>query len=179
MVRESGATGASGRGGVIGNVGRSAGIGLRQTLQANGTLKESYTPGEFVDACRRHVAEKGVLRSLARYSAPEGIYWDDVKYKGEAYSAYAWAVYVAEVSVDLTTYAAEVEDFVALQEIGKVLHPVLAKGQIIGGVAQAIGFSLYEKVLWQDGRILNGPRNNYIIPASFAFAPCRVIFQGI
>src|SRR5258708_11215729 len=91
IVPNSGPTVASRTAMVIGNLVRSAAIGLRQTLQSDGTLKESYTSGAFVGACRRHVAEKGVLRSLARYSAPEGIYWDDVKYKGEAYSAYAWA----------------------------------------------------------------------------------------
>ncbi len=34
--------------------------------------------------------------------------------------------------------------FVAVQDIGKVLHPLLATGQIEGGVAQAIGWALYE-----------------------------------
>jgi CO/xanthine dehydrogenase Mo-binding subunit len=164
---------------VVGNLVRSAAIGLRQTLQSDGTLKEGYTPGEFGNACRKYLAERGVLRSLARYTAPTGIYWDDVKYKGEAYAAYAWAVYVAEVSVDLTTYAVKVEDFVALQEIGKVMHPVLAKGQIIGGVAQAIGLALYEKVLWQDGRMLNGQMTNYIMPASCDLPPIHVIFEEI
>jgi CO/xanthine dehydrogenase Mo-binding subunit len=38
-------------------------------------------------------------------------------------------VYIAEVSVDLTTYSVIVDDFVALQEVGRVLHPVLARGQ--------------------------------------------------
>jgi CO/xanthine dehydrogenase Mo-binding subunit len=179
IVPNSGPTVASRTAMVIGNLVRSAAIGLRQTLQSDGTLKESYTCGEFADACRRHVAEKGMLRSLARYSSPEGIYWDDAKYKGEAYAAYAWAVYVAEVSVDLTTYAAKVEDFVALQEIGKVLHPVLAKGQIIGGVAQAIGLALYEKVLWRDGRMLNGQMTNYIMPASCDLPSIQVIFEEI
>jgi CO/xanthine dehydrogenase Mo-binding subunit len=164
---------------VVGNLVRSAAIGLRQTLQLDGTLKKTYTSGEFADACRKYVAEKGVLRSLARYRSPEGIYWDDVKYKGEAYAAYAWAVYVAEVSVDLTTYAAKVEDFVALQEIGKVLNPVLAKGQIIGGVAQAIGLALYEKVLWQNGRMMNGQMTNYIMPASCDLPSIRVVFEEI
>jgi CO/xanthine dehydrogenase Mo-binding subunit len=164
---------------VIGKLVRSAAIGLRQTLQLDGSLKESYKVEEFANACRVYVAEKGGLRSLARYSSPEGIYWDDVKYKGEAYAAYAWAVYVAEVSVDLTTYSAKVEDFVALQEIGKVLHPVLAKGQIIGGVAQAIGLALYEKVLWQDGRMVNGQMTNYIMPASCDLPAIQVIFEEI
>jgi CO/xanthine dehydrogenase Mo-binding subunit len=177
IVPNSGPTVASRTAMVVGNLVRSAAIGLRQTLHLDGTLKENYTSEEFADACRKHVAEKGVLRSLARYSSPEGIYWDDVKYKGEAYAAYAWAVYIAEVSVDLTTYAAKVEDFVALQEIGKVLHPVLAKGQIIGGIAQAIGLALYEKVLWQNGRMLNGQMTNYIMPASCDLPAMRVIFE--
>jgi CO/xanthine dehydrogenase Mo-binding subunit len=125
------------------------------------------------------VAQNGVLRSLARYQSPEGIYWDDVKYKGEAYAAYAWAAYVAEVSVDLTTYSAKVENFVALQEIGKVIHPVLARGQIIGGVAQAIGMALYEKVLWQNGRMVNGQMTNYIMPASCDLPPIHVMFEEI
>ncbi len=71
------------------------------------------------------------------------------------------------------------EDFVALQEIGKVLHPVLAKGQIIGGVAQAIGLALYEKVVWQGGRMMNGQMTNYIMPASCDLPPIRVIFEEI
>jgi CO/xanthine dehydrogenase Mo-binding subunit len=179
IVPNSGPTVASRTAMVVGNLVRSAAIGLIQTLQSNGTLKEVYTPAEFCAACRNYVAERGVLHSLARYSSPEGVYWDDVKYKGEAYAAFAWAVYVAEVSVDLTTYAAKVEDFVALQEIGKVLHPVLAKGQIIGGIAQAIGLALYEKVLWQDGRMLNGQMTNYIMPASCDLPPIRVIFDEI
>jgi CO/xanthine dehydrogenase Mo-binding subunit len=179
FVPNSGPTVASRTAMIIGNLVRSAAIGLRQTLRLDGTLKESYTFEEFAEACRKYVAEKGILRSLARYSSPEGIYWDDVKYKGEAYAAYAWAVYVAEVSVDLTTYAVTVEDFVALQEIGRVMHPILATGQIIGGIAQAIGLALYEKVLWQDGRMLNGQMTNYIMPASCDLPPIRVIFEEI
>jgi CO/xanthine dehydrogenase Mo-binding subunit len=66
-----------------------------------------------------------------------------------------------------------------LQEIGKVLHPVLAEGQIIGGVAQAIGFAIYEKVLWQNGRMLNNQMTNYIMPASLDLPPIRVFFEEL
>jgi CO/xanthine dehydrogenase Mo-binding subunit len=72
------------------------------------------------------------------------VHWDDQRYRGEAYAAYAWAVYVAEVTVDLATCGVEVDDFVAVQEVGRVLNPVLARGQIEGGVAQGIGWALYE-----------------------------------
>jgi len=114
---------------------------------------------------------------LARYEQPEDIVWDEEKYRGSAYAAFAWAVYIAEVTVDLTTYSVSVDDFLALQEVGKVLHPVLAKGQIIGGVAQAIGFALYEKVIWENGRMLNGQMTNYIMPTSADLPPVRVYFE--
>ena len=57
--------------------------------------------------------------SLARYERPGQFFWDDQNYRGDAYAAFAWAVYVAEVTVDLTTYGVTVDDFVALQEVGK------------------------------------------------------------
>jgi CO/xanthine dehydrogenase Mo-binding subunit len=179
VVPNSGPTVASRTVMVIGNLVRSAAIGLLQTLRVSGMLKETFTAGQFGEACRKYVAQNGVLRSLARYESPEGIHWDDVKYKGEAYAAYAWAAYVADVSVDLSTYVAKVENFVALQEIGKVIHPILARGQIIGGVAQGIGFALYEKVIWENGRMVNGQMTNYIMPASCDLPPIHVVFEEI
>ena len=79
--------------------------------------------------------------------------------------------------MDTTTWETRVDDFVALQEIGRVLHPVLAAGQIEGGVAQAIGYALYEDVVWRDGRMANGQMTNYIMPTSMDLPPIRVFFE--
>ena len=49
------------------------------------------------------------------------------------------------------TFEVHVVDFVAVQEVGRVIHPVLAAGQIEGGVAQGVGYALYEKVVWKEG----------------------------
>ncbi len=81
------------------------------------------------------------------------------------------------MTVDLTTYTASIDDFVAVQEVGKVLHPVLARGQIAGGIAQGIGYTLYEKVIWQNGRMQNGQMTNYIMPTSADLPPIRVFFE--
>jgi CO/xanthine dehydrogenase Mo-binding subunit len=177
QVPNSGPTVASRTAMVVGSLVRSAALGIKQTLIAGGMMGGSYSAEEFRAACRRYIAEHGQLRSLARYEAPAGVFWDDQRYRGEAYAAFAWAVYVAEVAVDLSTYSARVEDFVALQEVGKVLHPVLAKGQIAGGVAQGIGFALYEKVIWQNGRMKNGQMTNYIMPTSADLPPIRIFFE--
>jgi CO/xanthine dehydrogenase Mo-binding subunit len=178
-VPNSGPTVASRTIMVVGKLVRSAAMGIRQTVTAGGMLRESYSPEEFRAACRAYVAEHGKFRSFARYEQPDDIVWDEEKYRGSAYAAFAWAVYVAEVTVDLATYNVSVDDFVALQEVGKVLHPVLAKGQIIGGVAQGIGFALYEKVVWKKGRMQNGQMTNYIMPTSADLPAIRVYFEEL
>jgi CO/xanthine dehydrogenase Mo-binding subunit len=179
QVPNSGPTVASRTVMVVGKLVQSAALGIRQTLISSNLLGAIYTAEEFRSACRQYVSEHGQFRSWSRYEAPADIFWDDQKYRGEAYAAFAWAVYIAEVTVDLTTYSVSVDDFVALQEVGRVLHPLLATGQIIGGVAQAIGFSLYEKVVWQNGRMQNGQMTNYIMPTSADLPPIRVFFEEL
>jgi CO/xanthine dehydrogenase Mo-binding subunit len=164
---------------VVGKLVESACRGIRETLISTGKLGSEYSRDEFRAACVTYVSEHGEFKSFARYEAPQGVFWDDEKYRGEAYAAYAWAIYVAEVTVDPRTYSVTVDDFVALQEVGKVLHPVLARGQITGGVAQGIGFALYEKVVWQNGRMQNGQMTNYIMPTSADLPPIRVYFEEI
>lgn len=176
-VPNSGPTVASRTVMVVGKLVQSAALGIKQTLLASSHLRDSYSPEEFRSACRAYVAKHGKFRSLARYEQPGEIIWDEEKYSGSAYATYAWAMYVAEVSVDPVTCNVSVDDFVALQEIGKVLHPVLARGQIIGGVAQGIGFALYEKVIWEKGRMQNGQMSNYIMPTSADLPPIRVYFE--
>jgi CO/xanthine dehydrogenase Mo-binding subunit len=179
VVPNSGPTVASRTAMIVGKLVQSASRGIRETLTKAGLLGEEYSALEFRTACGGYVAAHGALKSYARYQSPGDVYWDDEKYRGEAYAAFAWAVYVAEVTVDLTTYGVTVDDFVALQEIGKVLHPVLAEGQIAGGVAQAIGFALYEKVIWQSGRMVNNQMTNYIMPTSADLPPIRVFFEEL
>jgi len=178
-VPNSGPTVASRTVMVVGKLVQSAAQGIRQTLVGSQYLPESYSPEEFRAGCAKYIAGHGELKSFSRYEPPANIFWDDEKYCGEAYAAYAWAVYVAEVTVDLTTYSVSVDDFVALQEVGKVLHPVLARGQITGGVAQGIGFALYEKVVWRDGRMQNAQMTNYIMPTSADLPPIRVFFEEL
>ena len=179
VVPNTGPTVASRTTMIVGKLVHSAALGLKQTLQTSGLLGESWTTKEFCEAAREHVAKYGALRSNSRYEAPPDVYWDDEKYRGEAYPAFAWAVYVAEVTVDMITYGVTVDDFVAVQEVGHVLNPVLATGQIEGGVAQGIGYALYEKVEWQRGRMANGQMTNYIIPTTQDIPPIRVCFEEL
>ena len=176
-VPNSGPTVASRTAMIVGKLVERCSQQLCSRLVSSGHLALDYSPAEFRAAAVAYLAQHGSLIASARYESPGDIFWDDDHYRGEAYPAYAWAVYVAEVAVDTTTYAATVTDFYALQEVGRVLHPVLAKGQIEGGVAQGIGYALYEKCVWQNGHMANNQMTNYIMPTSADLPPIHVHFE--
>jgi CO/xanthine dehydrogenase Mo-binding subunit len=178
-VPNSGPTVASRTAMIVGKLVERAAQSLCATLVTSGYLPHDYTPEDFSRAAQLYLARQGALKSEARYESPDGIFWDDETYSGEAYPAYAWAVYVAEVAVDTTTYTATVSNFHTVQEVGKVLHPILAAGQIEGGVAQGIGYALYEKCLWHSGHLANNQMTNYIMPTSADIPPIHVTFEEV
>ena len=102
-VPNSGPTVASRTAMVVGKLVQSAALGIAQTLISSNLLDDGYSADEFREACRQYVAMHGQFRCWSRYDPPSGIFWDDEKYRGEAYAAFAWAVYIAEVTVDLAT----------------------------------------------------------------------------
>src|SRR5215213_3265093 len=175
-VPNSGPTVASRTTMIVGKLVETAALQIKETLKGAGLLGDTFTQDEWARACAGYTSRHGALKTHVQYQQPGDIEWDDEHYRGDAYGAYAWAVYVAEVSVDTLTYEARVEDFVAVQEVGRVIHPVLAAGQIEGGVAQGIGWTLYESVVWRGGRMANGQMTNYIIPTSADIPPIRVDF---
>ena len=124
-------------------------------------------PDDFARAADRLLAAKGEpISELVEYVPSGANQWDDDAYRGDAYPCYAWGCDIAEVEVDLDTYEVKVLGFWAAQDIGHAIHPVLCAGQVEGGTLQAIGWALYEDVVWKDGKILNARMTNYVIPTS-------------
>ena len=179
VVPNSGPTVASRTSMVVGHLIERAGAQLVAMLRQDAALGEDFTRQQFFAACERYRARHGEVVSLCRYEAPPNIFWDDEKYRGEAYPAFAWSIQVAQVAVDLVTYSAEVEQFWTVQEVGRVLNPVLAGGQIEGGVAQGIGYALYEKVILENGHMANNQMTNYIMPSAEDVPPIHVFFEEI
>jgi CO/xanthine dehydrogenase Mo-binding subunit len=175
-VPNSGPTVASRTCMIVGKLVESAALGIRRMLLDSELLSEPYGPADFREACGRYIEKFGPLKSSSQYEPPPGVHWDDQTYQGDAYGAYAWAAYVAEVTVDTVSFEVHLDDFVAVQEVGRVVNPVLAKGQIEGGIAQGIGFALYENVVWREGLMVNTQMTNYIMPTSADVPPIRVHF---
>ena len=73
---------------------------------------------------------------------------------------------MARVDVDLDTGEVHVRDVVAADDIGQVIHPILAEGQVEGGTLQAVGYATIEEIKLRDGRYLNDRLATYIIPTA-------------
>ena len=89
---------------------------------------------------------------------------------GMLFSTFASPTYhahYAEVEVDPTTGAVAVLRYIVAQEVGKVINPISVRGQIQGGVAQAIGFALFESLrIDASGETLEKTLGNYRLPTA-------------
>jgi CO/xanthine dehydrogenase Mo-binding subunit len=110
--------------------------------------------------------EAGPMRVDEQFSPYPGEPFDDRTYRGDAYPAFGWACGVARVEVDLDTGEVAVRDYVGASDIGRVIHPVLAEGQVEGGSLQAIGYATIEEMKLVDGRYLNDRLATYLVPTS-------------
>jgi len=178
-VPNSGPTVASRTAMIVGGLVQKAAQQLRKTLFDTNFLQEGYDARAFAGACAAYIAKFGALKAFVKYQQPADVHWDDTIYQGDAYSAYGWAVYVAEVSVDARTAEMRVDNFTAVQDVGRLVNPMLAAGQVEGGVAQGIGLAIYENVVWKEGRMINGQMTNYIIPTSLDVPKIQVIFEEV
>ncbi len=127
---------------------------------------ETETGGSFADTYRSFAADQGPLRVDEQFTPYPGVEFDDATYTGDAYPCFGWAAAVAEVEIDLDTGEVAVTDVVSADEIGRVIHQVLAEGQVEGGSLQAVGYATIEELKLVDGRYQNDRLATYLIPTA-------------
>ncbi|ATW24849.1 xanthine dehydrogenase subunit XdhA [Candidatus Formimonas warabiya] len=84
----------------------------------------------------------------------------------------------AEVEVDTGTGKVEVEKIWALHDSGKIINPLLAEGQVHGGIFMGLGYGVSEQLLidQKTGRTLNGNLLDYKLPTMLDMPPVDVTF---
>ena len=112
------------------------------------------------------IAQARPRRVDEQFEPYPGVNFDDATYTGDAYPAFGWAAAVARVDVDLDTGEVTVREVVSADDIGRVIHPVLAEGQVEGGTLQAVGYATIEEMKLVDGRYLNDRLATYLIPTA-------------
>ena len=88
-------------------------------------------------------------------------------------------VHMAYVEVDPDTGMVEILDYVAVDDAGVIINPLLATGQIHGGVVQGIGQALYEEARYDPntGQLLTGSLLDYAVPHADTLPNIRLQFQ--
>lgn len=110
-------------------------------------------------------SDENEIRSSGRFDMPN-IDWDEETGLGIPYVSYHYGAHVCYITVDVITGMVAIDKYFAIHDIGKVINPVTLKGQINGGVAMGIGYSLMEDLEIHDGIIENTNYDSYIIPTS-------------
>ncbi len=73
--------------------------------------------------------------------------------------------HIAEIEIDPDTGVISVESFVAVDDVGRVINPMIVEGQVQGGVAQGIGQALLEAAIYDSaGQLLSGSMMDYTMP---------------
>ncbi len=159
IVPDSGPTVASRSAMVVGGLIISAARRLRAQVEAATGLP-------FAQSYRSFAKEHGALRIDEQFKPYPNVHFDDATYTGDAYPTFGWACAVARVDVDLDTGEVTVRDVVSADDAGRIIHPILAEGQVEGGTLQAVGYATIEEIKLVDGRYLNDRLATYLIPTA-------------
>ncbi len=159
IVPNSGPTVASRTVMVVGGLVSRAASKLRETVEAR-------SGGVFADVYRDDARRHGATRVDEQYQSATDVEFDDETHTGDAYPAFGWACAVAKVDVDLDSGEVRVRSVVSADDVGRVIHPLLAEGQVEGGTLQSVGYGTIEEIKLQDGRYLNDRLATYLIPTS-------------
>ena len=152
------------------------GCDLHQLIRSG----ESYVgPSEEPVAWERvvdHARARGlILSAQGKWNAPH-ITWDHHQGRGTPYFAYHFGAQVAEVEVDLRTGQTQVIGFWAAHDPGRIIFPQGAYGQIYGGVAQGLGYALFEEAVFADGYLQTVNFNEYLIPTALDVPEIKAVF---
>ena len=89
---------------------------------------------------------------------------------------YSYGAHAAHVAVDAQTGQIEVLDYVAVEDVGRILNPETLHGQTIGAIVQGLGGTLLEGMVYDDeGQLLTGSLAACLIPCALDFPRIRSI----
>lgn len=92
--------------------------------------------------------------------------------KGEAWSH---GCVITQLSIDSETGRPRIESIVWVDDAGRIVNPVLAKGQLVGGLAQGLGQALFEGLSYDDtGQLLTGSLMDYALPRATDMPPVSI-----
>jgi xanthine dehydrogenase molybdenum-binding subunit len=150
-----------------------------------GKISVRSEPGLFVtisEAASKPMFERASAFSMgvpvlasACYTDPVSELSDQATGYGNICPAWVFGTQVAEVEVDVETGQVTVLRVVAAHDVGRAVNPMAVEGQIEGSIAQGVGMALSERVIWEDGFVLNHYLADYKLPTAPDVPPVTTI----
>jgi carbon-monoxide dehydrogenase large subunit len=146
-------------------------------LVAAQMLEASPDDLEFVDGEFRvkgspdksHSIQEVAFRAWQAFDMPEGVTpaLDETVFFDPPNCVFPFGAHGCEVEVDAETGKVEITSYIAVDDCGVVINPMIVDGQVHGGVAHGIAQALYEGVIYTDeGALETGTLINYLVPSA-------------
>ncbi len=106
------------------------------------------------------------------FDTPDGMepYLDETAYHDTPNCTWPFGTHVALVEVDEETGVVDLVRYVAVDDVGKKINPMIVDGQLHGGIAQGVGQALWEEAIYgDDGQLLSGSLLDYALPRASWF----------
>ncbi len=114
------------------------------------------------------------LQASVAYDLPEGMepFLDETSYYDPPNCTFPFGTHIAIVEVDPDTGIVDLKRYVAVDDCGNVINPLVVDGQIHGGIAQGVAQALYERAVYdENGQLVSGTLMDYAIPAAHMLPP--------
>ena len=134
------------------------------------SLPKLFVPGRLEEQVERALVVAGVVGGAdgggeGKLLGPDGLS-AELTYE-ERGPTFPFGAHLAVVSVDTETGGVDLVRFVAVDDAGKILNPLLAEGQVHGGIAQGVAQALYEQFRYDDdGNPLTTNLADYAFPSA-------------
>lgn len=114
------------------------------------------------------------LQASVAYDLPEGMepFLDETSYYDPPNCTFPFGTHIAIVEVDPDTGIVDLKRYVAVDDCGNVINPLVVDGQIHGGIAQGVAQALYERAVYdENGQLISGTLMDYAVPAAHMLPP--------
>lgn len=128
------------------------------------TMSSRAVLGAAEAALAKWQNEERPVRAEFMYYAPPTEMIDAQDGHGQSNFLYGYVAQAVEVQVDTDTGQVRVVRVTSAHDVGKAVNPQMIEGQIEGGVMQALGYTITENFVTQEGRVLTPYLNNYLMP---------------
>ena len=138
---------------------------------ADGVVHSGKNPNLFAplpEICRYHIFRHGGEGILVRHTHDPKTVMMNKEHYGNIAPAYSFAAQALEVEVDTETGQVRVVETYLSDDCGRAINPLTVHGQSAGAAVQAIGWTLYEELQMEGGRVMNGNLADYTMPTAEA-----------